>query len=211
MAIQKTKLIDPIPVDADGISVAQAVGGAINLTLGGALTSGGVFTGDMARQIGILSAGNDAGITFTVYGTDVDNKTITEVVTGSAGAPGTAETSLYFKTVTRIASSGAAAGNVSVGTVDEAVTNTIPLDKYNSDPATISLEDFTGTINVSVDETFSDIQNADVLEWYAVTALASKTSATRSDISNHATGVRIRVNSYSSGADLKAVISQNRP
>lgn len=212
MAILKTKAIDLEAADADGLAEAQAVAGAGALTLNGALISGGTFTSaDFARQIGILSAGNDAGITFTIVGTGPDGKDLTEVVTGSAAAPGTAESTGYFLTVASITASGAAAGNVSAGTVDEAVTNTIPLDRHNSDPATISVEDVTGTINYSIDETMSDLQNAEDFEFYNVTAFDNKVAAFRGDISNHATGVRLRVNSYSTGADVKMVIIQNRP
>lgn len=212
MATQKTILIDLDAVDADGLATAQAVAGAGALTLNGALISGGTFTSsDYARQIGILSAGNDAGITFTIVGTDADGKALTEVVTGSAAAPGTAESAGYFFTVASITASGAAAGNVSAGTVDEAVTSTIPLDRYNHNPASISVESVTGTIDFSIDETFSDIQNVDTFEFYAVTVFANKSAAFRGEISNHATGVRLRVNSYTTGADVTMVINQDRP
>jgi len=212
MAVQKTKLIDPVNVDADGIAEAQAVAGAGALTLDGALVSGGVYSGDYARQIGILSAGDDSLITFTVTGTDADKRAITEAVTGSSGAPGTAESTLYFLTVTSVVASGAASGNVSVGTVDEFVTNTIPLDKYNHDPASVSMENITGTINFSLDETFTDFQRENIIEFFPAneTAFNESTVATHGDISNHATGIRLRVNSYSSGADLQLVINQNR-
>lgn len=213
MATQKTKLIDPNDVDADGIAEAQAVAGAGALTLDGALVSGGVYTGDFARQIGILSAGDDSLITFTVTGTDADRKAISEVVTGAAGAPGTAETTLYFLTVSSVVASAAAAGNVSVGTVDEFVTNTIPLDKYNSEPATVSMQDVTGTINFSLQQTFTDLQKTDTIEFFAAneTAFTGSTTATYGDIDNHATGIRLVVNSYTNGASLELVINQNRP
>ena len=212
MALQKTIYINPDNVDVDGICVAQAVAGAAALTLNGAEVVGGVWTGDYARRIGVLSAADDSGITFAIVGTDADNKAITEAVTGSSGAPGTSESVLYFKTITSITSSGAAAGNVTVGGVDEFVTNTIPLDKYHSDPATVSIESITGTIDFSLDQTFTDLQNTSTIAFIPAneTAFTNKTVATYGDVSNHATGVRLVVNSYTNGADLSFVINQNR-
>lgn len=208
---QKEILIDPVAVDPDGLAEAQAVAGAQALTLNGALIVDGVFTGDYARQLGILSAGDDNAITFTVTGTDADGKAQSEAVAGSAGAPGTAETTKYYKTVTSVVSSGAAAGNVSVGTVDEFVTNTIPLNSYNTDGATVSVEAFTGTIDVSIQETFSRIQKSLTIEFQAGPAgLTNETAASSGVMTNHASGVRLVCNSYTSGADLRMVINQNR-
>jgi hypothetical protein len=212
---QKEILIDPIPVDADGLAQAQAVAGAGELSLNGVLIEDGTFTADYARRLGILSAGNDAGITFTILGTDPDNKVLSEAVTGSAGAPGTSESTGYFKTVISVTASGAAAGNVSVGTVDEFSTNTIPLNTYNSDPATVSLEDMVGTFDVSVEETFSKVQYDDSIKFYAGPAALTNTTiadtaSSVADLDNHASGVRLIASSYSSGAELKMVINQNR-
>lgn len=206
----KTKSIDPIDVDPDGIAEAQAVASATELSLDGALVSDGIFTGDFARRVGILSAADDSLVTFTITGTDADNKSISEGIAGSAGAPGTEETTLYFKTVTSIATSAAATGNVSAGTVDELVTNTIPLDRLNGNPTTVSVEDITGAVNYTVEEVFSEIQSADPFEFYAVDGLELRTAAGRDELTNHASGVRLKINSYTSGADLKMVINQDR-
>lgn len=201
--------IDPIDVDADGLAAAQAVAAAGNLTLNGALIVGGVFTGDFARQISITSDGADNGRTFTLTGTDADGKTQTEDVTGPNTA--TVESAKYFKTITSIAVDDACAGNISSGTVDEFVTNTIPINSYNSDPATVVIEGITGTIDVSVDETFSRLQYTDTINWFAgPAALTTITADAVDDMSNHASGVRLKCNSYSSGAELKMIIRQNR-
>jgi len=205
---QNMIFIDPVAVDADGLAVAQAVAGAGALTLAGALTSGGSFTGDYARRLGILSSGVDTGITFLVTGTDADGKAQTETVTGASSS--TAETVEFFKTVSSVVASGAAAANVSVGTVDEFVTNTVPLNTYNSDPATVSLEGFSGTINVSLEQTLSRVQ-WDTINWipgpsWAATVDRSATG----DLHNHASGVRLVCNSHSTSAELYMVINQNR-
>jgi hypothetical protein len=104
---------DEVALDADGISTAASVGNNAALTIGGALASGGSVTNASGRQVTILSAGNDSGISFTVVGTDVNGSALSETVTGANA--GTATSSGYFKTVTSITAVGNPAGNVSAG------------------------------------------------------------------------------------------------
>lgn len=104
---------DSTALDADGISTAATLSGAGNLTINGALASGGSCTFDAGRIVTILSAGDDSGDTFTVTGTDVNGDAQTEDITGANA--GTATGTKYFKTVTQIATDGASAGNVSAG------------------------------------------------------------------------------------------------
>jgi hypothetical protein len=199
--------IAPVAADPDGICVAQAVALAKALTLNGALISGGKFTGDYARRIGILSAGDDSGDTFTVVGTDADGKALTESISGANA--GTAETVGYFKTVTSVSTDGAAAGNVSVGTVDEFVTNTIPIEISNSEPASVSVENLSGAMNMSIDETFSRIQYTDDIKWNE-SPMGPTGSDAESDMSLHASGLRFRCNSYTTGATISMIVNQNR-
>ena len=63
---------DEVALDADGISTAASVGNNAALTIGGALASGGSVTNASARQVTILSAGNDSSISFNIVGTDVN-------------------------------------------------------------------------------------------------------------------------------------------
>jgi hypothetical protein len=104
---------DTQALDADGISVAAAVGNNAALTIGGALASGGSCTFDAGRIVTILSAGNDAAKSFTVTGTDVNGDAQTESITGANA--GTATGTKYFKTVSGISAVGNPAGNVSAG------------------------------------------------------------------------------------------------
>jgi len=104
---------DEVALDADGISTAASVGNNAALTIGGALASGGSVTNASGRQVTILSAGNDSGISFTVVGTDVNGSALSETVTGANA--GTATSSGYFKTITSITAVGNPAGNVSAG------------------------------------------------------------------------------------------------
>jgi len=100
---------------AGGIATSQAVAGAGNLTLNGSLVTSGVAQMDVARRVLIASAGADSAIVFTVYGTDRNGNTQSETVTGVASGS-SQYTKLDYITVTRIAVSGATAGNITVST-----------------------------------------------------------------------------------------------
>jgi len=206
MSYPQTIDIDLDDVDPNGIFTINTVAGAITLTLAGALVSGTVATMDYARQIGILSSGNDTGITFTVTGTDGDGRALSEVVTGASAT--TAESAGYFKTVTSIVTSGAAAANVTIGTVDEAVSNTYPLNHHASTGALISAV-VTGTIDYTIEERFDDIQISTGLQsgWTDITAFADKTATVTSTATRGATAFRIVINSHSSGARLLTSIT----
>jgi len=104
---------DTVALDADGISVAAAVGNNAALVIGGALASGGAVALSHGRIVTILSAGNDAAKSFTVTGTDVNGTAQTESITGANA--GTATGSSYFKTISGISAVGDPAGNVSAG------------------------------------------------------------------------------------------------
>ena len=118
--IKSSAVITTTALDADGLSTAAAVGNNAALTLGGALTSGGAYTADTgtARQITILSAGNDSDKTFTVVGTDVNGDALSETVTGANA--GTATSTGYFATISSITAVGNPAGNMSAGINSEA-------------------------------------------------------------------------------------------
>lgn len=204
---QKEKLIDPVDADADGLAQAQSTTGAASVTLNGALIVAGGYDSDYPRRLSVTSAGDDSGITFNFTGTDPDNKTLTESLTGTTG--GAATTTAYFDTVSSVTTSGATAGNITVGTVDELVTNTIPLNTYNSEPATVSLEGVTGTIDVSVEQTFSRVQYSDIEYQDGPSALTNATTSAVDDLQRHASGVRGKVNSYTSGAQITMVVNQN--
>ena len=202
--------IDPIAVDTDGLSASAAVAGAGNLVLGGALASGGVYTADYARQITIVSNGADNGRTFTVTGTDANGDAQTEAITGPSTA--TVESAKYFKTVTSIAVDDACAGSISSGIVDEFVTSVIPLNYRNAGPATVSIEGISGTINISVQQTFSDVLGDPAnIVWFACHSdITTITANAHAQLNTHASGVRLVCNSYSSGAELQMVICQDK-
>lgn len=200
---------DPVDADPDGLVETVTPVGAGAVVMDGALTSGAAATLDYARKLNVTSDGADSGVTFTFTGTDQDLKAQTEVVTGPAST--TVESTKYFKTVTSIVISGAGTGNITIGTVDELSSQTIPLDYVSDVPAAISV-DITGTINFTVQETYSDIQvsllASQSARWLDITALAAKTADTNSTATQGATAIRFVVNSYSSGAEAQMNLVQ---
>ena len=109
-------------LDANGISVAAAVGNNAALTIGGALADGGSVTNVGGRIVTILSAGNDSAKSFNVVGTDVNGDSQTENITGANA--GTATGSKYFRTIASITAVGNPAGDVSAG-INTAVADVI--------------------------------------------------------------------------------------
>jgi hypothetical protein len=116
--------------DDDGVCASQTPGGAGNLTINGALATGGVATLTSAsctqRRVLISTGADETARTFTVYGTRAaDSKSsgpvdIQEAVTGVNNS--TVETLQDFATVTRVAVDGATAGAIKVGTSGRAST-----------------------------------------------------------------------------------------
>jgi len=104
----------PVVADADGIAAAQAVAGAGNLTINGALASGGAVTFDVPRNVQIVSAGaGDTTQTATFTGTDVYGEALVETLSFNGVTPVLGKKA--FKTVTQVAISAALAGNGSAG------------------------------------------------------------------------------------------------
>ncbi len=206
--------IDPVDVDADGLAQAQSPSGAGNLTLNGALISGGTYTagdGDGARQLSVLSAADDTGRTLTVTGTDADGRAQTEEITPANA--GTKEGTKYFRTVSSVAIDAASAGNLSVGTVDELVSPTYPLNRHSTAGALAQI-DITGTIDVTVQVTADDIQNVssdqESIPWVSTqdTGLVTITADDLGSLDVGATACRLVVNSHSSGGEVQMYISQ---
>ena len=112
---------DTTAADADGVCQSQtpAAGGVQNLTINGALASGGVATFSAARLITITSAGADSGRTFTVTGTDVNGAAQTDTITGPATT--TVTGTKYFRTVTQVSVDANTAGAITVGMANNAV------------------------------------------------------------------------------------------
>lgn len=105
----------PITADADGVTSAQLLAAAGNLTLDGPSVSGGVAVLDVPRNFTLtVATTNQSGVTFTVTGTDVYGNTMVETLAGPNN--NTVAGKKAFKTITQVAASAAVATNgVSVG------------------------------------------------------------------------------------------------
>lgn len=136
------------------VAAAQSAAGAQDLVINGSDAAGGVATFPHQRRVTIISVGNDSGITFTIYGTRDDGGAVSEVVAGPNAT--TATSSQDFRTVTRIATSGATAGNVTSGgsAVGDSVWQWVSQDIT---PFAMSFGCIvTGTINYEIEYTYDD-------------------------------------------------------
>lgn len=211
--------IDPIDVDADGIAANQTTAGAANLVLNGAQTVNGVWDihaipttaysdGVGGVQIAIGSAGNIATVVFTVTGTDQDGIARTETITGVNA--NSVESTTFWQTVTQIAANAAVGSAVFVGAVDEVVTKTLALNWRNDFAASIIVGGLSGTIQYDIEESLSELQGStdpSSLVWSV--SQANKTADLTGSLLNYSTAVRLRVDSYSSGAELQFSVRQN--
>lgn len=146
------------PLDAaaaDAIAASQTVSGASDVNLDGTLVdANGVAILDVPRQVLITNGGNDASITFTVYGTTFGGAVVSETVQGTNG--GTVATSVDFKTVTRVATSGStSASGITVGTNGVAGSRWLRLDSWANAQTAIQCN-ATGTVNYTLQVTMDD-------------------------------------------------------
>lgn len=209
--------MDLADADLDGLASAIDSSGTA-LTMDGVLLSAaGTFTSSdgLGRIIVIVDADTDtqSDVTFTITGTNADDDAITDVVTGP-GSGLTVASAKYFKTVSSVSVSAAQGGTEKVdigtrGTTLSAVSRSYPLNHRNQVAPVVSVN-VTGTMNFTVQQTFSEIlttkDSSGSLVWEDVTALASKTADTTASLGVGAHGMRIVINTYSSGAELQAIV-----
>lgn len=214
--------MDPIDVSAAGICGAQTSAGAGNLDLDGPLVvpANGYFDihdieGGTSYSPGVGgvrlvfdSSGNISTVVFTIYGTDQDGIERTETVTGVTTTE--VQTTGFWRTVTRIAASAAVTSTVTVGTVDEIVSKTLPLNWRNNWPATFVAGGITGTLQYDIEESSSALTastDPSSLVW-GVTQ-SNKTADLTGSLLNYSTAARVRWDSYSSGAEMQFSLRQN--
>ena len=139
---------------ANNIATSQTVTGAANVTLNGALVTGGVAYLDKPRQILITDAGNDSGITFTITGTDRYGAALSQTLTGTNAS--TVATTVDFLTVTSIKTSGStSASGITVGTNGVAGSSWVRFDEFC--PPSIAIQcNVSGTVNYTVQSTLDD-------------------------------------------------------
>ena len=189
-------------VDTDGICASQTPLAAGNLTIAGALASGGSVTLNYGHLIKVACAGADAARTFTITGTDCNGIALTEDVSGSGSS--TTSSTKYFKTVTQVAVDAATAGAITVGVNADSVSNWLTLDR-NISPFSVGFGVVvTGTIDYTVQHTFDDIQiaNPSGVTAFNHASIAAKTDNQNSNYAYPCVATRILINSVTSGATL---------
>lgn len=148
--------VGPLVAAADNnISTSQTPAGAGNLTITGALASGGVATLDVARRILVTTVSDESSKTLTLYGTDRSGNVISEAMTGPNAT--TAYTSKDFKTLTRVAVSAAFTGAVKVGTNGVASSPWIMLNFHAINFLVGIGVKVTGTVNYTIQTTYDDL------------------------------------------------------
>jgi hypothetical protein len=193
------------PADANLTGFASNVTGA-TWTLTTTATSD-----SLAHQVSIKndSATDHSGKTALLIGTDADDKAITETVALPAGSA-TVESTLYFKTLTSIVPSATIGSDtMDIGWVDEFVSPTYPYNWHGGESGIHF--DVTGTINYTFQYTYSDIQRDTTFVWNDSNDanIVGATTDQTSNITYPVLGLRVKVNSYSSGAIITWVIAQH--
>lgn len=207
--------INPINVDADGIAESQTTAGAANLVLNGALAdlgTAGVFdigdagysSGIAGVQIAIVSVGDVSSVIFTVTGTNQDGVATTETITNVTTTP--VESNTYWNTITQISTSAAVGSAVTVGPVDEIITKTIPLNWRCPNVAGVAVTNVVGTLQYDIDRSISDINDLGNMLWS--TSQNNQTGILVANLLQNATAVRLKFDSYTSGAELQFEVRQ---
>lgn len=203
--------IAPDDEDSDGICESQSTTGADDLSIDGDLATDGVATMDFARRLVFESSGDESGTTITIVGTDADGKSQEEELDGPNAT--SVDSTLYFKTVTKVSTDAALAGNVTLGTTEELATKTVPLNAIARVEAAINVI-VSGTIDYTVQETLNDVLGTEApqqdVDWSNIETLEDETGNAMSIAIAGATAVRLVTNSYSSGASIEYSISQPR-
>ncbi|HDY87950.1 MAG TPA: hypothetical protein ENH82_07550 [bacterium] len=198
--------------DPDGICLTQTPGGSGNLTINGALQTGGVATMDVARHVSITSDADESGDTYTITGTDRLGLTLTETITG----PDTTITTgnKNFLTVTQVATSGAGSGNITVGSADEAESKWAPVEAFSSDAGyavtLTSGADLVYQVEYTLDDVFVSTFTQDGANSFNYQA---KTTASAGTFDKPMTAVRLAVNTFANSggtATLRVIPPRSR-
>jgi hypothetical protein len=195
--------LTPTAADPDDVCDDQQAAGAGDLLINGAYASGGVVTWDTAHKVDIQSAGNLAGVDFTVTGTDQNGAAQTETIGGPNNS--TVTTTKYWKTITQVSVDGAVGTDVSVGVSDEAVSPDIVMNYRQPDVHQQVSADIGGTINYDIQKLYSNPFDTSITKsWVDSTDVAGATAdgrfTTIADMNDICTAVRIVVNSYTVAA-----------
>ena len=204
----KTLDLDPANANLTGF-LSNATGATWTLT---ATSSGD----SLAHQVSILNdtANDHSAKTAILTGTDADGRAQTETI-NLPGVSATVESTKYFLTLTSVVPSATiGVDTMDIGWVDEFVTQTIPLNHYANNAASVQVT-VTGTINFDVEDTLenpfdSALADQSALDWLNDANFTAKTASLANNLAM--TGVRamrVVVNSYTDTAELQVYITQS--
>ena len=199
----RPKYITVTPVnDVDGIAASQtpAAGGVQSLTLAGALISDGKAVFLSPHRIGIASAGDDSGRTFTVTGKGIGGQPLTESVTGANA--GTANTANYFLEVSSITTDDDTAGAITAGVSGLASSPWYPVNRRSCDFGVSFGCELVGSsaMTYTVEHTFDDLQNPlAVITTFDHDSVAAKSASDDGNYEYPPSGIRLIVTSFTSG------------
>jgi len=200
--------------DANGCFADQTTAGAADLTLDGALVSGGVCVHAAAQQIAIEGAADESGVIATITGTSANGQKRVETLTLANAS--TATSVQYFKTIESISVDGALTGNIEGGplSTNGAVSPSFAPDlggKYEYQfPIEVII---TGTLTYQVEYTLDETPQTDDScgtcvepDWNAHEVLTGKTATDVSNISLPVGGVRTKITAYTSGTTVTTAL-----
>ena len=203
---------------------ANLTGFASNVT-GDTFTLTANDSGDsLAHRVSIRndSVTDHSGKTVTLVGTDANGHAISEAVTGP-GNGATVESTLYFLTLTSATPSATiGADTFDIGWVDEVATPLFPLNWRSDTPATYAIQGSLGTFDAYIEETYQDfnypgatIEPSSVAYtpvWNAEQGTPGTSTSADVSVGIHAnaTGARVRIDSYTDGAEFQFSITQGR-
>ncbi len=196
-------------LDADGYVASANVN---SVAVGGSYTIRSAVThprDGCGHPVSVYSAGDITGTVFTVTGVDPEGRSISEDITGLNND--TALSLKYFADVTSVVRKSGATGAVAftVGYTAVAVTPIVPVSPYDHNGPMVGI-DVGGTINYDLQATNGNVfvlANA-TLFFDGVSGMTGKTADATAAVGAGATGVRVKVNSHTSGT-LAITITQD--
>ena len=156
-----------------------------------------------------------SGKTMALVGTDADGNAQTETLTGPAAST-TSTSTRYFRTLTSANPSATiGADTFDIGWTDDAVSPTFVPD-YKQAPFNLGIGcDIAGTINYDIQHTFDNVFETPTTStysartWFDHSSIAAKTADADGNYAAPIRGIRILINSLTSGATIKVTLIQS--
>lgn len=141
----------------NNIATNQSGASGVAMTLNGTTVTAGIATLDTQRRVLVTSSGNDAGVTFTITGTNETGNPISEAITGASGT-GSATLQDYL-TVTAVTPSTGTASGVTIGTTSTGSSSWKLVDDHVT-PTSVALggQVTTGSATWGVEYTYDQPQ-----------------------------------------------------